>query len=786
MNKLLVKITFALVALVVVLFAGFGVLRNDVSSQKLTPVDNAELWQDVDESSLNSIFERQIVPMSYRTVRVNKTALIPLLTSAPPESQLKPWNSDSVISLPMPDGSFSRFRFVNSPIMEPGLAAQYPEITTYLGQGIDDPASTVRFDVTPKGFHAMILSENGSIFIDPFANGDTDNYISYFKRDFIKENRSFFCLVKDGPKSAADKKTKRETPKGPLDNLVNNGGTLRSYRLAVAATGEYTAFHGGTIGGALAAITTTFNRVNGIYERDLSIRMNLIVNNSLIIYTNAATDPYANDDTDLPANQANVDAVIGSANYDIGHLVGTGGGGVAQLNSPCASGVKAAGLTGSPAPVGDPFDVDYVAHEIGHQFGGRHTFNNNDTGSCGGNRSATAAVEPGSGATIQAYAGICGGQDIQRNSDDFFSIRSLEEMVAFSSGTTCDVETSPGNTAPVVTAAPACSIPRNTPFELTGSATDVNGDTLTYSWEEYDFGPASTGAEIPNTDAVGGAKPIFRAFKPSTTGTTRTFPSLPYILNNNNVPPSTFTGTNAVGTLCSFGACMTGELLPTISRTMQFQLVARDNRAGGGGVRSAQTAVTVDAASGPFNVTSQNAPVTYGGFSAQTVTWDVANTNVAPISCANVDITMSTNGGTTFTRVLATNTPNDGTELVTIPNVATTQGRIKIKCSTSCFFDISNANITTNVVVAASVSLGGRVVTAGGQGLSNAIVTVTNQSGVTRTVRTNTFGIYTVGDLVAGQTYVVSIVRKGFVFDQSTRIVTLNEDLADLTFIAAE
>nr|HMS41674.1 M12 family metallo-peptidase [Pyrinomonadaceae bacterium] len=616
-------------------------------------------------------------------------------------------------------------------------------------------------------------------FIDPYAKGDTDNYIAYFKRDFQKEDRSFMCLVGGGEPNALEKKHLDDKIFGS-ENLVNNAGTLRTYRLAMAATGEYTAFHGGTVALALAAINTTMNRVNGVYERDLSVRMTLIANNNLIIYTNAATDPYTNTSGDLAANQTNITTVIGTANYDVGHLVGTGGGGVATLNSPCNNAAKARGLTGSPAPVGDPFDIDYVAHELGHQFGGNHTFNT-ETGSCGGgNREVSAAFETGSGATIQAYAGICGTQDLQRNSDDYFHIRSLEEMVTFISGTTCDVETASGNIVPVVTAAPACTIPQDTPFELTGSATDANGDALTYIWEEYDLGAASN--VIPNTDATG-ARPILRSYKPTTGGATRSFPSLPFILNNNNIPPSTFTGTNSVGTVCAFGSCLTGELLPTITRTMNFQLVARDNRAGGGGVRSAQTTVTVSDTSGPFAVTSPNTAVTYNGLSNQTITWNVSSTTAAPVSCANVDILISTNGGTTFTTLLA-NTPNDGTQSVTIPNTGTTTARIKIKCATSCFFDISNTNFTITTVVAATASLGGRVLTAQGNGLRSANIVLTDANGNTRTVRTNAFGYYNFDELEVGTTYTLTVSRKGYTFAQPTQIITLNEDFGEANFTA--
>lgn len=423
---------------------------------------------------------------------------------------------------------------------------------------------------------------------------------------------------------------------------------------------------------------------------------------------------------------------------------------------------------------------------MGHQFGGNHTFNTT-AGSCGGgNRVASAAFETGSGATIQAYAGICGAQDLQRNSDDYFHIRSLEEMVAFINGTACDAESADGNSPPVVTAAPACTIPQDTPFELIGSATDPNGDSLTYTWEEYDLGASTTA--VPNTDATG-ARPIFRSYRPTASGSTRSFPSLPFILSNANVPPSTFSGTNAVGTVCSFGSCLTGELLPTIDRTMNFQLTARDNRAGSGGVNSAQTAVTVVETSGPttfgpFAVTSPNTAVSYNGNTSQTVTWDAANTTLAPVTCASVDILLSTNGGTTFPTILSASTPNDGTQSVTIPNSGTTTARVKIKCASSCFFDLSNTDFTIVPTSAATASVGGRVVTAQGQGIGKAVITLTDPQGNTRIVRTGSFGYYRFDDVEVGQTYILTITNKRFTFAQPTLIVSVVDQISEANFTA--
>ncbi|HEX8737972.1 MAG TPA: zinc-dependent metalloprotease family protein [Pyrinomonadaceae bacterium] len=656
------------------------------------------VWQQIDDAALQqrTSLPRQIVPRFYSTYQLDKTALRQVLSSAPKEfSSAARQGEEIILTIPMPNGGVSRFRIENSSIMEPALAAKYPEIQSYRGQGIDNPTETVRFDMSPNGFRAMILSNEGTIYVEPYAWGDTKNYISFYKADMSRSNNQWACMTEN--EILQQTETINFLPAAAPE--VTNGTTLKTYRLAMATTGEYTNVfrQAGDSDAqakvrALAAINTSMNRVNQVYERDVSVRMVLIANTDLLIYTNGATDPYTNNDGEamLPQNQSNIDSVIGTANYDIGHVFSTGGGGVATLNAPCGTS-KAQGVTGLPNPVGDGFDIDFVAHEMGHQFGARHTFNGATDNCAPPNRSAGNSYEPGSGISIMAYAGICGGQNLALHSIDTFHVRSLEAIVGFvttGNGNTCAASTATGNTPPTVSPVGGTSwnIPKQTPFTLTATGSDANGDSLTFDWQQYDTGGSTGTTAIPNSDADGVARPLFRPFLP-TTGGARTFPRLTNILNNANVPPNTT------------GGFLTGELLPAISRAMTFQVVARDNRSGGGGINTATVTVNVDGNSGPFAITAPNAAATWNGASTQTVTWNVANTSGAPVNAANVRISLSTDGGQTFPTTLIESTPNDGTENITVPNINTTQARIKVEAVGNIFFDISAPNITINQTV---------------------------------------------------------------------------------------
>jgi uncharacterized repeat protein (TIGR01451 family) len=625
-----------------------------------------------------------------------------------------------VLSLPTPDGTFAAFRIHEIVMMEPALAAKFPEIRTYRGQGVDDRTATAVISVTTLGFHAQVRSAVAGVWlVDPSAGATSDLYISHRQDgDSAHANERFICS--HTPAAAASKPTASASARRNSEGESipeRSGDARRTYRLACAATGEYTAaVGGGTVAGGLAAIAVAINRVNGIFEQELSIRFVLVGNNDQLVFTNAATDGYSNDDGDamLGENQAKVDAVIGSGNYDIGHVFSTGGGGVA-INGVCQADSKAQGVTGLDNPVGDAFYVSYVAHEIGHQFGANHTFNTDSNGGCAGNRYADAAYEPGSGSTIMGYAGLCSPDDVQGSSNPYFHFYSYEEMRNYITPGIglgdCPAPVSTGNSAPVVDAGRDYTIPKGTPFVLTGVASDAEEEHLSYTWEERDLGPAQ-GLGAPDN----GSSPLFRSWPPSLSPA-RYFPDLADLVNN---------------------VQSKAEQLPTQSRAMRFRLTVRDHHVGSGGVDFDDMTVFVAAEAGPFRVTSQPSPITWPMGSGQTITWSVAGTDGNGINARHVNILFSQDGGYTFPTVLAANTPNDGTEVIAVPAIATSLGRIKVEGAGNIFFDISDADITiaapprvtidtptSNSTVMKITSIAGTISEPDGEAIEGNIVRVT-------------------------------------------------------------
>ncbi|WP_367390630.1 reprolysin-like metallopeptidase [Lewinella sp. LCG006] len=630
---------------------------------------SAQIWEDTNPwtvqeeatfSSFNS--ERRIIPDRYLTYRLNEQTLRPVLRNAPLRFSPQAAEEATVLQLPVADGSMERFRVCYAPVLAPGLAARFPNIRSYAGIGIDDPTASVRLDLTPAGFHAMIHSaRHGTVYIDPYAQGDTEHYIVYYKKDFTKANQNFACL------------TEEEVAKGsnaaPLDdparNLLQGDCRLRTYRLALTCTGEYAQFHGGTVEGVLAAMNTSMTRVNGVFERDVNVTMEIVENNDLLIFLDTETDPYEDGNPGQMIGECHTQCIdiIGSNNFDIGHIFSTQGGGLAGLGVICSPNRKGNGVTGINNPVGDPFDIDYVAHEMGHQFGAGHTQNND----C--NRSGFSAMEPGSASTIMGYAGIC-SPNVQSNSDDYFHAISIQQMSNYinnNEGNNCAVFTETGNNPPTVVELNNYILPIATPFRLTAIGEDLDGDALTYCWEQMDNEVGDMPPQPTNTQG-----PVFRSFDP-TESPTRYFPRL------NDLLAGTDNG---------------WESLPAVSRAMSFRVTLRDNNLGSGCTIEDDLELTFTEAAGPFVVQNPNEPVAWVIGQMETVTWDVANTDAAPVSCAVVDILLSLDGGFTYPITLASQVPNNGNYALQVPNQVTTMARVMVVCSDNVFFDISDENFS--------------------------------------------------------------------------------------------
>lgn len=593
----------------------------------------------------------------------------------------------TIISLPNADGEIEQFEIIEASNFEPALQAQFPEIRAFSGKGITDKYATLKLSISPQGIQTMV-----------FRTGKENEFIEPYSAD-----HTVYTVFKKQPRTLP---WKCSTPEQQLlarisDQLTNvtarSTGDMKTLRLAQSVTAEYSNYFGATsasqVALVLAAVNATLTRCNGVYEKDLAIHLNLVAASTNVFYYNASTDPYSPASTGAGGAwngqlQSTLTSVIGAANYDIGHLFGASGGGgnAGCIGCICSDNSKGSGFT-SPAdaiPQGDNFDVDYVVHEVGHQLGANHTFSMSNEGT-------GVNVEPGSGITIMGYAGIT-SQDLAPHSIDIYHAASIAQIQTNLTSKTCPVTTSlaGSNATPVVNAGGNFTIPISTPFALTGSATDANaGDVLTYCWEQNNNASTSQTGSGSVASPAKASGPNWISFAP-TTSPTRYFPKMSTILAGGLVS----------GPLTGGDAGANTEALSSVSRTLLFRLTVRDNAPYSstapvtiGQTNFADMTVTVTNSSGPFSVTAPNTAVSWAGNSSQNITWSVANTTAAPVSCANVKISISTNGGTTFSTLVAS-TPNDGSEVVTIPNTPTTTARIKIEAVGNIFFDISNTNFT--------------------------------------------------------------------------------------------
>ncbi len=621
----------------------------------------------VQQKSLKSVYQKaQILELDEQEMRIQLSA-----------AQAKAIKSSNTLDasihlpLPLPDGTITQVELVPETVLAVSLADKFPKIKSYRVLA-NNRIFGGKVDMTPNGFHAMLNTLGGEvIFIDP-ADAKSNKYASYQKSDQRQSNyREFSCGVSNQEHYSNEilsntlihSSVSHDEPLKSLKVAARPQESLLIYRIAIATTGEYTAKHGGTVEGAISAITTTLSRVNQVLERDLGIHLDLVENNDLLINIDAASDPFT--ETELTKlvfqNQEYLDAVIGSENYDIGHLFSAGGGGIAAIASVCNGFRKAQGMSGISNPVSDSFDLDFVAHEIGHQLGATHTFNSSQ-GLCSGNtREAKTAFEPGSGSSIMSYAGYCGLDNLQSNTDAMYHIGSIQQIYDFTNsgkGNTCGVRNPVDNSPPVPDAGKNFTIPARTPFELMGNAMDADGDTLVYAWEQLDTGDSST----EYTDK--GNNALFRIHSPSN-NKYRSFPPLTDSLNHTTSK---------------------GEKLPEYQRSMRFAFVAQD---GFNIAQSDEVTIQVERTGSRFALNLPRSQYTLG--ETYQIFWNVADTNTPPVNCQNVDISISTDGGFQFNQELAKNIANTGMAWITIPvnSEVSYQGRFKLKCSDNIFYALS-------------------------------------------------------------------------------------------------
>jgi PKD repeat protein len=622
---------------------------------------------------------RNSFPTSYHLFQLDLNLLKTKLMTAP---VLFATNGQSplVLEFPNADGVYEKFNVYESSIMDPVLETKFPMIKTYAAQGIDDPTATMRFSVTQFGLHTMSISGiKSTVFIDPYTS-DLVTYIVYDKNSLGASSQKFECLTDESVNLTSLESSKGD---GVLSVQNINDQKLRTYRLAQSCNAEYGNIFAGTSNqkaNIQAQMAITINRVNSVYERDLAIHLNFVANNDLIIYYGSTTaDPWSTEWNTKTAQT--IDAAIGVSNYDIGHNFNTSGGGNAGcLSCVCLSSSqsgthKGRGYTGSSNPTGDAFDIDYVAHEMGHQFGGYHVMN-----TCSRSGNGSTEVEPASGSSIMGYAGIC-SSNVQNNSHADFAyvnIRDISNNIKTGNSSSCAAITTLTNTPPTASAGLDYTVPISTPYILEGSGTDVNGAaSLTYAWAQNDATQSPGTGPPQSTYSVG---PLYRALPPS-------------ISPNRYMPAITTVLANSINS--------TWEKTPSVGRVMNFSFIVRDNGVGGGQTASDLMKVTASAAAGPFSVTSQNTATTWTAATTQTVTWNVANTNTGAVNTPSVNIFLSTQGGTLYPTVLASNVPNNGSAVITVPSTTVSGARLMVRGAGNIFYDINNAGIT---IVAAPVT----------------------------------------------------------------------------------
>lgn len=641
------------------------------------------LWQPIkiEDIKKRSLTEYRILPTKFDAYKLDAHDLGQRLAIAPSEEIAINMTSDVIIDLPMEDGTLRSFYMYESPVMAPALAEKYSSIKTYKGVCVDNKLINVRLDITPEGFHAAIHAPQGIFYIDPY-DSDLTAYLAYnVKDDQQEETRDIpLCGNKENGKphlSPLTVKTQTRSVSVPL----------RKYRLAIATTGEFGEWKGSPEK-TMSDIVTGLNRMNQVFENEASIRYELIADNDKLFHYDPTSDPYTNTASGssmLGLNTNVIAGIVGLNAFDLGHVYSTGCdvGGVAALGSLCNQQLKGAGVTCFYGSDINFFAVSVTAHEIGHQMAASHTFNHCN----GGNESLGTGFEPGSGSTIMSYAGLCGDRNVQDRADDYYHTGSLVQIYNHTRAgiaDNCGEKIDFNNHEPVIAVSDVFEkelyIPTSTYFFLEGSATDEDGDTLTYAWDGMNTGPLSPlGAPL-------GSAPHFRAYKPSTSST-RYVPNVLDIFNNRSTKL---------------------EVLPDEDMEILFNLTVRDNHWNGGTAVWERVSFDVVKTQGTFGFTGDaDGGNSYTVGDEVEVTWDVAGTDQKPIDAPLIDIYFYEGKAQDFDinnlTILEKGVPNDGSQKVRLPDMPTEKGRFVIKASDNIFFDISIKNIQVQATEEAKV-----------------------------------------------------------------------------------
>ena len=621
--------------------------------------ETSGLWEDDNTVQLRRTASgEQLKPREGRAYILDESGMRRALEDLHTDS-----GSTKRIYFPDSRGELQPYLVRERSVMAPELQARYPEIRSYLGVSPDNPAKRIRFSMSPSGFQGMV-SEPGQEapgFLEKVPGTSTQYLL--FRRD---QKEALPSAWKCGTQAYREfaKPASSRTAKLVDDQL------LRTYRLAVATTGEYAEYHGGTVGSALGAINATLTRINEVFETDLAISLVLVASNDQVIYTDPSTDPFGGNFSSEV--QTTLDAQIGSGNYDIGHLFhrGSEAGNAGFIGAVCSDNRKGSAYAATPTPEGDRFDLDFVAHEMGHQFGANHTwsFDSEGTG---------VQAEPASGTTIMGYAGIAEGNNVAQQGDDYFHYFSIVQITQYVAGTSCAATSALANNPPVVTPLPDYFIPAGTAFVLEANATDPDAtDILTYAWEQVDDGVVTRASFGPQNPSGANFRSLPPAVSPS-----RYFPRLSRVASGNLTQVNPASGS-------------AWETVSEVERDLTFALTVRDNAPGGGQVASDLVSVRVVSQPDAFRVISQQSPQNFAGGSIQTVSWETGATNQAPINCQEVDIFLSLDGGQEFPVLLASGVPNTGSAQVQLPGTATSGGRIMVKAADNIFFSVNQADFT--------------------------------------------------------------------------------------------